>query len=143
MNRLLIAVLVAGFLLGGCSPGPSVQKLDFGPADQACDPASIIQLIANPDSFDGRKVRVLGVLRWEFEGNSLYLSKDAHDHWMMHDAVWVDLDPAKVGAREDEIQKLSGRHVLMEGVFDKSSNGHGGFYSGMIRSITRISDWQH
>lgn len=34
---------------------------------------SLIQLIANPEKYDGKQVAVVGFLRLEFEGNALYL----------------------------------------------------------------------
>ena len=44
---------------------PAVTPL---PAEDPAD-VSLIQLIANPQMFDGKLVRVIGFLRLEFEGN--------------------------------------------------------------------------
>jgi hypothetical protein len=36
----------------------------------------MIQLIANPQAWDGKHVRVIGFLRLEFEGDALYLHRE-------------------------------------------------------------------
>jgi hypothetical protein len=36
---------------------------------------SVVQLIANPQLFDGKKVRFVGFLRREFEGDAFYLHR--------------------------------------------------------------------
>jgi len=76
MKTLIIAiVLIAGVALG---QAPT---------------ASLIQLIANPEKFDGKTVVVEGVTNVEFEGSAIYLSKEHWKHLILSFGVWLDLDP--------------------------------------------------
>jgi hypothetical protein len=48
---------------------------------------SLVNLIANPDRFHGRWIRVQGVCNLAFEGNALYLSKEDRRHFVTKNAV--------------------------------------------------------
>ncbi len=41
---------------------------------------SLINLIATPEKYNGKWVRVIGVARFEFEGDALFLSKSDYDY---------------------------------------------------------------
>ena len=41
---------------------------------------SVIYLIANPTVLNGKRVRVSGVLRFDFESDSLYLDHESYAH---------------------------------------------------------------
>ena len=47
----------------------------YGKANHQCIGVSLIQLIANPDKYHGKLVRVIGVINIEFEGNKIFTSK--------------------------------------------------------------------
>jgi hypothetical protein len=54
--------------------------------------ASLIELIANPTKFDGKRVRIIGFLRLEFEGNAIYLSKSDFEHGVTKNGLWVSIE---------------------------------------------------
>ena len=58
-------------------------------AGQSNDPVSLIQLIANPEKYDGKQVQVVGFLRLEFEGNALYLHEDDYTNNLYGNAVGI------------------------------------------------------
>jgi hypothetical protein len=96
---------------------------------------SIIQLIANPERYDGKVVRFEGVTNIEFEGNGIYLSKE---HWKAHAqsfAIWMDLN--------DELTKgrkwLNGKYCVVEGVYHAADRGHMGLYMGSLSDIAMFS----
>ncbi len=97
--------------------------------------ASLIQLIANPDLYDGKPVRAQGFLHVEFEGTALYLSRDDANHLIARNGLWISFgqDP-EGGAPEQSNRKF----VLIEGVFDKELHGHKGLWSGGIRGVWRV-----
>lgn len=50
---------------------------------------SIVQLIANPKRFDGKKVRPQGFLRLTFEGNAIYLHREDYVWCIFTNALWI------------------------------------------------------
>jgi hypothetical protein len=96
---------------------------------------SIIQIIANPEKYDGKVVRFEGVTNIEFEGNGIYLSKE---HWKAHVqsfAIWMDLS--------DELTKgrkwLNGKYCIVEGTYHATDHGHMGLYMGSLSNVTMFN----
>ena len=96
---------------------------------------SIIQLLANPDDYDGKNVRLIGYIHFEFEGAGIYFHKEDFDRRIYANGFWVSLAQ---GFSPDHCQD---RYVLIEGVFDASSTGHMGLWSGTVKDITRCTQW--
>ncbi len=113
----------------------------FGDANQ--DPAgvSIINLIAQPEKYHGRLVRVIGVSFIEFESNGLYLSKEHLINRVTKNALWMSLDWESIGKTEKELSEYNGQYILVEGIFDKEDLGHMGLKSGAIKKIKRFMPW--
>ncbi|MBW3655001.1 MAG: hypothetical protein KY444_02775 [Gemmatimonadetes bacterium] len=109
----------------GC-PRPSTPDTDV-------HDVSIIQLVARPEQFHGRRVRVTGYLWLEFEGNGIYLSESDRTHGVYRNGLWVSFAPGVLDGR----QEYSGRYVLVEGTFNAEDRGHMGLWSGAIQQITR------
>jgi hypothetical protein len=97
---------------------------------------SLVELIANPDRFHGRRVSVQGYVRLEFEGNAIYLSKDAYEARSMRDALWITPAPASPYAKPGAT--FGPRYTSVVGRFDAFDRGHFGMYSGAITEATRI-----
>ncbi|MFL5386343.1 MAG: hypothetical protein ACJ8GN_27815 [Longimicrobiaceae bacterium] len=98
---------------------------------------SIIQLIARPEQFDGRKVRVIGYLWLEFEGNAIYLSEGDQKHGLTKNGLWVDFARGTL----ETGREYSGHYVLVEGIFRAGRHGHMSLWSGTIEGITRATLW--
>jgi hypothetical protein len=94
--------------------------------------ASLIQLIANPEKFDGKTVIVEGVTNVEFEGNAIYLSKEHWKHSIPSFGVWLDLDPKLAKDRK----WANGLYCVIKGTFRAGDKGHMGLYGG---SLTEVS----
>jgi hypothetical protein len=99
---------------------------------------TLVQLIANPEKFDGKLVRVIGFLRLEFEGNVLYLHREDYENAILGDGVWVDVTPEIA----KQTKALNMHYVLLEGIFSSSDRGHMGMWSGAIKKIRRAELWQ-
>ena len=110
---------------GSTDPRPGEPILD----------ASLIQLIANPDRYDGKPVRVLGFLHVEFEGTALYLSRDDANYLITRNGLWISFERSP-GPKSPVNRKF----VLIEGTFDKTLVGHMGSWSGGIRAIRRVEE---
>jgi hypothetical protein len=100
---------------------------------------SLINLIAAPERYNGKLVRILGYLNLEFEGNALYLHKEDYDNSLFKNGVWIDL-PRKEAI--EKTKEFSKRYVIIEGVFDMNNTGHMALFSGSITKITRLDLWR-
>jgi hypothetical protein len=90
---------------------------------------SLMQLISNPEHWDGKPVSVIGYLRLEFEGSALYLHKEDWDHGLTSNAIWVNIPADKYG----KLCTADKRYMLIEGTFDGRRQGHMSLFSGEFR----------
>ena len=96
------------------------------------------QLLAEPQRFEGQRVRTTGFLRLEFEANALYLARDDFNNTTMQHAVWLDLTNAQLR----RLGKLNNGHVVVEGVFSAQYKGHGGKWPGALRHVAGVRMWR-
>jgi hypothetical protein len=138
-------MLVPVLLLLASSSG-SVQQERF-PPDSRCQGVdrrsactiygvSIVELIATPRLYDGKRVRVTGWLHLEFEGNAIYLHRDDQVHGLTRNGLWVSF------ARQQGDSSCAGGYALVEGTFNAGHHGHMGLWSGAIEGIDRCMRWQ-
>lgn len=99
---------------------------------------SMIQLIANPERYDGSPIRLIAFLNLEFEGNALYLHREDYEKALPANAIWISLTDHQARAS----LKLSGGYVLVEGTFRAKNRGHLGMFAGSVDQITRIQSWE-
>lgn len=92
---------------------------------------SMISLIATPERYEGKLVRVRGYMHLEFEGDGLYLHRDDEKYALYNNGVWVGpfTSPPPKNANN--------KYVLIEGRFSGKDKGHMGLWSGAIRDVTR------
>jgi hypothetical protein len=95
----------------------------------------MVRLLANPEKFHGKQIRVIGFLRLEFEGNALYLHREDYKERLTRNAVWVELTADKQHA------KLSNHYVLIEGTFNANNLASLPLWSGTIVKVTRAERW--
>ena len=95
---------------------------------------SLIRLIANPDIFHSRIVRVVGFCRLEFEGNALYLHREDFERVLLAQAVQLDLS----WPLGDKYRELSDTYVIIEGRFNGQRRGRASAYAGEIGSLSRF-----
>jgi hypothetical protein len=99
---------------------------------------SLVQLIATPERFHNKAIRVIGFCWLEFEGNALHLHREDFDQAIAMNAVWLDLGwPVP-----DKYMALKGKYVIVEGTFSSSDRGHFGMFAGSIKSINRLEEWR-
>ncbi|MCP3875093.1 MAG: hypothetical protein GY699_18315 [Desulfobacteraceae bacterium] len=110
----------------------------FGEANHDAISVSLINLIATPEKYHDKTIRVIGVSNIAFEGNSIYLSKEHWANFVMKNAIWITPNYKAIGKTEKELSEFNGRYVLIEGVFNKNDNGHMGLFSGSIDNVTRF-----
>jgi hypothetical protein len=100
----------------GCTSGlPRV----YGYANQSAQEVSVQGLLGNPQEFDGKVVRVVGVAKFDFgfEGvSALYTSKDDLSH-NSFGYIGIDSVAPILNGESVSLEALTGKFVLIEGVF--------------------------
>ncbi len=136
VKRILITSLFcSGLLLPRMFPSISQDSMKPEQVTQVT-PASLIQLISSPEKFDGKTISVIGVVRLEFEGNRLYLSRSDYQNRVDDNGIWIR--PSK--QMWDGRAEVDSEYVHIVGIFeahaaDQSHQGSG------IREIKRWDLW--
>jgi hypothetical protein len=103
---------------------------------------SLVELISRPELYHGKRVRVIGFVNLEFEGNGLYLHEDDWRHSIYRNGIWIDppqgIEPDSGGTNVP----TNRQYVLVEGVFDTRNHGHMGMWSGRLHNVTRFEPWE-
>jgi hypothetical protein len=106
---------------------------------------SLIQLIATPEKYNGKFVRVEGYLHYKFEDSALYFTKDHADRLDGRNALWVSYASSETiqlqPKEKDGIKYFDCEWALLEGIFKyESDHGHGhmGMFSGELKNVTRV-----
>jgi hypothetical protein len=99
----------------------------------------LIKLIANPDKWNGKRVRVMGYLHLEFEGNGIYVSKADFDNDVVKNGLWVTLDENQ----KEQAKDANDGYVLIEARFDGNNYGHMGLWSGALWDVTRVMSYKN
>jgi len=115
----------AGLVLAGA------VAVSFGASGAHDEPASVsmVQLLATPERYEGRLVRVKGVAHFEFEESALYLHREDAENMNGSNGLWLS-----TGGHDE----LSDVFVIVEGRFTARSHGHLGAWPGEIRDVTRL-----
>jgi hypothetical protein len=98
------------------------------------DSVSLIQLIANPASFDGKRVRLTGYVMLEADNRAVYLHESDAKYGIARNALWLDVP---LGGESHRVQ-LHGRYALIEGTFNARRRGHRELFSGTIEDVGRF-----
>lgn len=139
LSALLLAI---GMALSSCNTSTSPKQAPLPQdtvsivEDSGLIDASLISMLATPERFHGKTVRVFGYLNLAFEGNAIYLHKEDLEHGLYKNGFWVRV-PEHLRSEE-----VNHSYVLLEGRFDMTSHGHMGLWSGTITDITRLEAWR-
>lgn len=108
-----------------------------GPDDTVED-VSVIQLIAQPEKFDGKRVRFIGFLRLEFEGDAIYLHREDFEQGISRNGLWINVPSEMTKPQRDAVNM---RYVICVGIFRAGAHGHMGMFSGEITDVRRLEFW--
>ena len=98
---------------------------------------SMVGLLSNPLWNHGNKIRTIGYLELEFEGNAIYLDKEFCQRRISKNAIWIQATNEMLEDKE----YLNRNYVLIEGTYDYFNQGHFSLFTGSIKDITRIEVW--
>lgn len=94
---------------------------------------SMIQLIANPDQFEGKRVRLAGYANFESEGDALYLHREDFDATLLPNAVRL-----RIPRKQEEYRSLSRMYVILEGRFSRGERDTFSKYAGVVSDVTLL-----
>lgn len=137
MTRLVL-VMFGSIMFAFSAQSQSNGYYPKGGPDNGVQDVSMIQLIANPQSFDGKRVRIIGFLHLEFEGDEIYLHREDFQNVLPKNALWINVPKDMTHA---QIEAVNNHYVICTGTFVATMHGHGGVNSGEISKITRLQIW--
>jgi len=90
---------------------------------------SMVDLIANPQLFDGVKVLVAGYVHVEFEGRGIYLHKDDFRYGITRNGLWLsETDTA-------DLSKCQDTYAFVRGTFRAGIGGHFDAWTGTLDQV--------
>src|ERR1035437_3918365 len=141
MKRFLTFLLVSIFLCCGTVTAQQTNRGYFvpGPIEEARVPnVSIVQLIADPQQYEGKRIHIIGYLRLEFEGDAIYLHREDFEQGIPENAIWINAPKALTNEQREAVNNS---YVLCTGVFTSKQRGHLGMFSGEISDVNRLEPW--
>ncbi len=100
---------------------------------------SMVNLISTPDKYHNKMIILEGFMVLEFESDAMYLSEEDAKHAISKNGIWLSID-YKNENKILEYYKHNKSYVLVEGIFDANSLGHGALFSGTLKEISRIEE---
>ncbi len=146
MKKLLIILtaLVISLFLVSCSQQSEKQVENQQEQEAEYETVPLTRLLANPEDYHGKKVRVEGFATFLFEQCKLYVSREAVEY-TTDECVWLEIDIAEGneltwlinGEEVSDAQALemSGNFFTVCGTFDMNYDGQ-----GMLTFSTKTSN---
>lgn len=98
---------------------------------------SMVPLLASPQKYDGKLIRVIGVLGIQFESNALYLHEEDYEYGITKNSFFVRLTEEQ----EKKFRALNKKYVIVEGMFSANGPEAREMTSGAIFDISRLEKW--
>jgi hypothetical protein len=136
--RFLTIFLATTFLCYGTILAQHSSPGYYVPATTDFQQVSIVQLIANPQLYDGKRIQIIGYLRLEYEGNALYLHREDFDQQISENAIWIDYPKDLTTEQKNAVNN---KYVICEGIFHGNIHGHMDQFSGEISDMNRLQPW--
>jgi hypothetical protein len=98
---------------------------------------SMINLIASPEKYNGKKIKIIGFVNAEFGKNGVYLSKDDYENSIYKNGILIS-QPESV--RKNILDKnLDKRYMYIEGTFKMNEADYNGPWSGKLERVTKMT----
>lgn len=115
----------------------ALSSVAIAAGDEAVHRTSIVQLLANPEKFEGKLVNVQGFVRLEFEGDAIYLHKEDYEHGLYSNGMWLGASECK---RIDGTTFDAG-YAMVVGRYTSQRRGHMGLWPGAIEEVQSCIKW--
>jgi hypothetical protein len=128
-HRLLLSAFVGVSLLFYTSEASQVKE-------SAKVAVSLLSLIATPEAYEGKYVRVWGYAEVSEEYFILYLHNEDYRQGLTKNGLWVEVTLPRNRYRE----KYHKRYVLIDGIF-RAKPGNWGMCSGTLEKV-KMMEWK-
>lgn len=128
----LFWAIIAASVLAGCKTtqnGIDLNKVTLQ--------VSMMQIIVDPDKYDGKRVEIQGYYIMAFENNALYFHEDDYRYSIYKNAIWMGYNEYFFNTF-DIFAPYEG-YITIEGVYRKITPGYSSLFSGRLEDITYIS----
>lgn len=122
-------------LLSSVRPCLLAQTLTT-PESQPIHQASLEQLLAKPQQYDGQLVQLKGYLHLAYEAHAIYSQQDDVAKHRSKNGLWVRFS---VTTTKQQLADCNRTYVIMAGTFDAQSKGHLGLFGGTLTNITSLT----
>lgn len=132
-----IAVLVLCGISHCCGwkmKGMGVMIYDSG-ATNSAEIISMVQVLANPEKYDGKRIRFVGYLVSEFECHAVFLDEESYKHYILSNSIFLQHD---FGKRTGKVHR---KYCLVEGTYKAIPEGYMAANNGALEEVSRISMW--
>jgi len=131
----ILSVVIVSSRAGAQMPG----YLSKAAKPATTETVSILQLIASPERYDGRRVQLVGFLRLEFEGNAIYLHREDYERSILPNALSIELPNDMT---KQQVEAVNMQYVICLGTFVAAPRGRRvGMESGTIKDVMRLQVW--
>lgn len=103
---------------------------------EALNETSMIELIANPDKFHEKLIRISGVFKKDLESGIIFFTRDDLKYNITKNSFLVRFDNEIL--KEIDLIALDKQYVTIIGYFNKNLQGMGRFFSGSLYDIKAI-----
>ena len=100
---------------------------------------SLLELLAQPSRWHGRRVAVEGYLHIEHEGSGLYPSAEEYQRRNLRGALFTTSFLRDVPGPSCE---CNDQDVVLVGIYDASDRGHEGAWGGAVKDIEQVQPRQ-
>ena len=106
---------------------------------------SMIQLLANPEKYDGKPIRVVGFTLVSPTSATICPSHIDYEHAIRLNAIILVLDRIEkksgyIMKKNDKVQK---QYSIIEGTFNAERKHRNLIFGGKIENITRFDAWDY
>ena len=132
--NLLFVVLI--FTVPRVLLGQDIAPPEDAPNPTAAETVSLAAILADPSSYDGRRIQTQGVLGIAFEGDALYLTREHREQHVFSNALWVNVGDE--GWDLSRLAEVDGEYVTIEARVDAKNKGHLGLSQAALVEIGGI-----
>lgn len=130
-NAILFSVIICATV---CSANAKDSPIEIH-SNLLSKRVSLVKLLANPDSFDGKKVFVDGIMHHTYEDNTLYLSRDMADCGVKCNGIGLRFDDKNlslIGEKTNaNLDYFHNKCVAVYGTFSKD---------GMLENVSVVKE---
>lgn len=113
--------------------GPIYYQTD---KNEPVEHVSIIQLIANPQTYDGHRVQLAGYVVTEFECQAIYLDRESYKHCVSANSIGIDHDFSRTA------KEANHRYCLISGMFRITPTNYVPLAVGKLCDLSQILLWK-